>query len=259
MKPKAFIPAWLNQAKLTQAEFRVYCCLAARADIKTGIAWPKAETIASDCSMAKRTVWKSVKSLAEKQFIRKKGKKFADSNRYQILIPIDANEAPIANEPIDANEAPPIGAPFAPPIDANEAPGRVTKKSNQGKQTKAKIPYTPSMEATALASFFKSSLPPDMDIGNKWKTDWPKVFDALIEKGRDPDEIRAIIKWGRADSFWRSNFLSPAKLNKRDPSGVKYYDIFKAKMATPNSSQKPQTTAPPNLDLGDRKGEETQL
>lgn len=155
MTPSAFIPAWLNAAQLSQAEFRVYCCLAARADTKTGIAWPKAETIANDCLMARNTVWKSLKGLVEKGMIQKKGKRFADSNRYQIICPIGANGIPIeerpnrrkSDTPIGANgipkDAPPIGANGAPPIGANgilplaqmDSREGITNKSNQRRVT----------------------------------------------------------------------------------------------------------------------------
>jgi DNA-binding MarR family transcriptional regulator len=103
---KAFIPSWLDQAQLSQADFRVYCHLASRADNRTGIAWPQAESIARDCCMAKNTVWKSLKSLEAGKFIRRVGKPFAGSNRYQVLVPIGANEIPNEEPPIGANEIP---------------------------------------------------------------------------------------------------------------------------------------------------------
>jgi hypothetical protein len=33
--------------------------------------------------------------------------------------------------------------------------------------------------------------------------------------GRTDDEIRGVFGWANADSFWRSNILSPAKLRKQ--------------------------------------------
>lgn len=115
--PKAFIPAWLNNLRLSQAEFRVYCCLAARADTTTCIAWPQSSTIAQDCCMAPNTVWKSIRGLEEKQLIQKAGKPFGGSNRYRISAPpISANGIPIEGLPISAN-----GIPIdEPPIVSNE-------------------------------------------------------------------------------------------------------------------------------------------
>lgn len=105
--PKAFIPAWLNNLQLSQAEFRLYCNLAARADTKTGVAFPQSSTIAADCLMAKNTVWKTLQLLTEKRLIQRLGKPFGAANRYRVLIPpIGANQIPIDDEPMSANEIP---------------------------------------------------------------------------------------------------------------------------------------------------------
>lgn len=107
-----FIPSWLNQYGLNQAQFRVFCYLCSRAD-KTGVAWPKAETIAKDCQMAKNTVWKTIKELeSNARLIQRQKKSFGSSTRYRITLPIGANEIqsigangiPIENSPIGANE-----------------------------------------------------------------------------------------------------------------------------------------------------------
>jgi DNA-binding MarR family transcriptional regulator len=103
---KAFIPAWLNRAGLSKAEFRVYCCLASRADKDTRIAWPEAKTIARDCCMAMNSVWPTLKALEEKQLLRRMPKPFAGSNRYQVLEPISAKDAPIEAAPIEPKDIP---------------------------------------------------------------------------------------------------------------------------------------------------------
>ena len=103
---KAFIPSWLNRAGLSKAEFRVYCCLASRADKDTRIAWPEAKTIARDCCMAMNSVWPTLKALEEKQLLRRMPKPFAGSNRYQVLEPISAKDAPIETAPIEPKDAP---------------------------------------------------------------------------------------------------------------------------------------------------------
>lgn len=101
---KAFIPSWLNRAGLSKAEFRVYCCLASRADKDTRIAWPEAKTIARDCCMAMNSVWPTLKALEDKQLVRRMPKPFAGSNRYQVLEPISAKDAPIEAEPIEPKD-----------------------------------------------------------------------------------------------------------------------------------------------------------
>jgi hypothetical protein len=103
---KAFIPSWLNRAGLSKAEFRVYCCLASRADKDTRIAWPEAKTIARDCCMAMNSVWPTLKALEEKQLLRRMPKPFAGSNRYQVLEPIGPKDAPIEAAPIEPKDIP---------------------------------------------------------------------------------------------------------------------------------------------------------
>lgn len=55
---------------------------------------------------------------------------------------------------------------------------------------------------------------PDPD-GEKWQNDMRLL---VCDRGGDEDaflEIERIIEWCQADSFWRSNILSPAKLRKQ--------------------------------------------
>lgn len=183
-------------------------------------------------------------------FIRKNGKRFADSNRYQVLVPIDANEAPIeessivANEapigtsPIDANEAPTFGASNAPPIVANEAPGKTTKKANQRKLTNREI----SPEGIQFAQWFKSSLPESVNLKANWQQSFAETYDQLVRlDNRDPEQIRVVSRWARTDLFWKSNFMSPSKLRDRDKNGIQWFDVFTEKMKQPSGqSSRPQ-------------------
>src|SRR5690554_3072519 len=58
-----------------------------------------------------------------------------------------------------------------------------------------------------------------------------EVFDKLTRiDGYQPEQIQRAIEWARADDFWSSNFLSPAKLRNKDKNGVKYIDVFLAKL-----------------------------
>jgi hypothetical protein len=42
----------------------------------------------------------------------------------------------------------------------------------------------------------------------------------------EPDQLKVIIQKFRNDNFWCSNFLSPCKLLKKNPDGVRYVDVF---------------------------------
>lgn len=57
------------------------------------------------------------------------------------------------------------------------------------------------------------------------------LFDKLIRiDGYTPENIKRAIEWARNDDFWSANFLSPLKLRNRDKTGVKYIDVFLAKI-----------------------------
>lgn len=250
MKP--FIPSWLNMAGLSQAEFRVYCCLASRADNKTGVAWPKAESISADCLMAKNTVWKSIKSLESRNLIQRVGKPFQGSSRYRVLSPTGANEIPIES-PIGANEIPidafPIGANETPPIGANEILQSAQMDSREcnpknGIQRRVSNKEL-SPEGIQFAHWFKSSLPETVNLKVNWQESFAKVHDDLVRLDkRSPEEIRKVCQWARTDSFWKSNFMAPAKLRDRNTGGIQYFDLFSEKMKQPTTNG---TTATVNM------------
>lgn len=136
---RPFIPAWLDDAGLSQAEFRLYCHLWRRAD-RNGIAWPSVDgngddgnpstkSIVSVCGMARRTAWKTINRLIELKLIEKLGKRhFQSSNTYRVLSPIGAIEAPIEASTVSLEApviTPPtgaIGTPVGEPTGAIEAP-----------------------------------------------------------------------------------------------------------------------------------------
>lgn len=257
MKP--FIPAWLDSAGLSQSDFRLYCHLVRRADNSTDIAWPSADTAAATCGMARNTFWKSIGRLESAGAITRLGKKFGGSNRYKINAPFSANETPIDEPPIGANEIPiegdTIGAngapnddaanriPFDTPIGANEIRQSAQMDSREGNPKKViqrrksnKSDY--SLEAVQFAVWFKGSLPTGFDLQSNWQNTFSKAFDDLVRiDKRDPEEIRKVCQWAR-QSWWKDKFYSPGKLRKRNPDGIKYFDVFSEQM-------KPaKTTAP---------------
>lgn len=52
-----------------------------------------------------------------------------------------------------------------------------------------------------------------------------KLFDKLLKKYTKEDIILAI-NWAKNDSFWNTNFLSPAKLESKNSDKVLYIDVF---------------------------------
>ncbi len=84
------------------------------------------------------------------------------------------------------------------------------------------------------------------------KAKWLDCYQKLlrIEKVSE-QEILNIVKTFREDSFWQSNFQTLLKLRKKNDEGVKYIDVFKAKMN--NSNKNGQSTIhEPNIGDADR-------
>ena len=82
-----------------------------------------------------------------------------------------------------------------------------------------------------FALWFKSLLPEGTEANQATLGAWAKVYEQLVAYDkRPPEQIAAVCKWARQDSFWTTNFLSPLKLRRRNDDGVKYFDVFLAKM-----------------------------
>jgi biotin operon repressor len=82
-----FIPAWLDEAGLSQAEFRVFCHLCRRACNDAGVAWPSYDSIGEVCGMGRATVARCLRELEKRGLIVKDGKPFGGSSRYRITPP----------------------------------------------------------------------------------------------------------------------------------------------------------------------------
>lgn len=253
---RPFIPAWLDKSGLNQAEFRIYCHLSRSADNETGIAWPSYDSISKACFMARNTAWRTLRSLESKKFIRLIGKKFGGSNRYQVLFPIISNETPL--EAVPSNEAATVSnqAPLedwqssqmeysnsiksdTPTVSDLRQEGSPKKVLQRRKPTREVSP-----EGVQFAQWFKSSLPETVNLKSNWQQSFAKVHDDMIRlDNRSSEEIRKVSRWARTDPFWKSNFMSPEKLRKRNPSGIQYFDVFAERMKQPNGHQsKPAAT-----------------
>ena len=84
-----------------------------------------------------------------------------------------------------------------------------------------------SPEGTTFAHWFRDTLPEKTNMPDRWEKSFAQTYDDLVRlDGRDGAEIRRVCQWARNDSFWSSNFQSPAKLRKRNKDGIQYYDVF---------------------------------
>jgi Helix-turn-helix domain len=260
---RPFIPSWLDDAGLSQAEFRLYCHLCRRADNKTGIAWPSYAAMIKTCGGGKTTIRRSIESLSERGLIEKLGKPFGDTCRYRILSSIvppqgqmrDSNssatgtiEAGPIVPPQDCNSST-TGTPIVPPQGQEGNPSKVIQRRVSIRES--------STEGIQFAQWFKSSLPESVKLQDNWQQSFAKTYDDLVTLDkRTPEQILKVSRWARTDSFWQTNFMSPSKLRKRNRDAITYFDVFAEKMKQPtgNNPSKPITQA----DLGGRTSKNTE-
>ena len=92
---------------------------------------------------------------------------------------------------------------------------------------KSKSVRTHSVEATAYADYFASTLPSTVKVTESMRSSWAKVYDDMIRLDkRTHDEIYEVTAWARDDGFWRRNFLSANKLRNKNDDGITYYELF---------------------------------
>ena len=238
---KPFIPAWMDDLGLSPAEFRLYAHLCRSADNSTGLAWPSYKRMTAITGNGKTTLRRSINELEKRKLIQKVSKPFGGSCRYKVFpIILTREEIESSNNTItDTIDEPPIVPPQGQEGNLN--------KAIQGRESIVEF----SPEVKKLVLFFKDTLG-EITPPKKWKENFSKAINDLITKDKkNIEEIEEVIKWGRSDSFWKSNFYSPAKLRKKNKDGISYYDVFKDKMkASSNASYSNNKT----LNLGNRTG-----
>lgn len=233
---RPFIPSWLDDLGLPAAEFRVFLHLCRRADNSTGIAWPSYESMIETCGMGKSTIRRAIECLQDRKLIVSAGKPFGGSCRYKILPAIVPAEGRLeaSNSSISGTiESAPIvpsqdcnSSISDPPIVPPQGQEGIPRKGIQRRKSKGEV----SADGKAFANWFKSTLPGTINLGRNWQETFAKTFDELVRiDRRTPDDIRRVSAWARSDQFWSSNFMSPAKLRKKNKDGVSYFDVFAAK------------------------------
>lgn len=237
MKP--FIPAWLDDSGLSPADMRVFVHLCRSADNQSGISWPSYARMVEITGMSRATIARSVSELERRKLIEKIGKPFGGSCRYRVL-PIVSPESGLN----DSNsltrehiEAAPIVSPENCNMQRDETP-IVSPESKEGNPKKviqrrvSKIENSP--EGIEFAKWFKSTLPETINLKSDWQDTFAKAHDDLVRLDhRSPEEIRRVSQWARSDGFWKVQFMSPAKLRKRNGDGITYYDLFSERMKQP--------------------------
>jgi hypothetical protein len=252
-----FIPPWLDDLKIKPIPFRVLCNLLRRAG-EDGRCFPSAETIARDCRINRDTVWPTLQTLIDEGLIQKLKKGFQASNGYVLTLPIGGKTGVIDEEPIGGKTGVinPAQSAEKPGCQSAEKPGcqsaekRGREEIHSKKSILRKTSPEVSPEGIQFAHWFKSTLPASVNLKSDWQESFAKAHDDLVRLDhRSPEEIRQVCQWARSDPFWQTNFMSPAKLRKRNGDGITYFDLFAEKMK-PSHPAKP-ITAP--LNTGTRR------
>lgn len=117
-----------------------------------------------------------------------------------------------------------------PLIELEHAEGELDSDGKEEKKQKA------SERGLKFADWFKTILPPKINLSGNWRENWAKCFDDMLRLDkRTPEEIQKVCQWARSDDFWGSNFMSPMKLRERKDA-VQYFDTFAAKMASASAN-----------------------
>jgi hypothetical protein len=207
--------------------------------------------------MSDDTVWTALKSL-EADGIISRFKKFQGCNNFVIHLPITGETGAIDENPItgktgviDDHQLPEKAGCQLPEKAGCQLPEKRGQERIPSKESNRKKPSSEvSPEGLRFAQWFKSTLPPSVNLKSDWQESFAKAHDDLVRLDKRPsEEIRQVCQWARSDPFWQSNFMSPAKLRKRNGDGITYFDLFAEKMK-PSHPAKP-ITAP--LNTGTRR------
>lgn len=75
-------------------------------------------------------------------------------------------------------------------------------------------------------ALLKETEAPKLDVTDSMRNRWADTYDKMIRiDKRTKEQIVAVCKWARNDSFWRQNFLSPNRLRERKDD-VMWFDLF---------------------------------
>jgi len=104
----------------------------------------------------------------------------------------------------------------------------------------------------SVVLFFDENLRPKTP---EQKKTWLDTLDKVMKiDNYSPDQINTIVKQIRLDTFWRTNFLSITKLRNTDKQGVKYIDVFNAKVNGNGSNKQFNQTSKKRInDIWDRE------
>ncbi len=188
---RPFIPAWLDDAGLSAATFRLYCHLSRSADNDTGIAWPSYERMGKVCGISRATINRCLTELISRNLIEKAEKQyFGRSTRYMVLVPIVAPEARLS----DANSiiSGTIGVPIVAPENCNRASGEASIVAPEAREGNPKKVLQRRKPEPGLFPIGEALPFPSTEFKAAWQS-WER-HRMEIKKKLTPESIRQQFK-----------------------------------------------------------------
>lgn len=208
---------------LTGPQKAVMNCLAYHANETTLEAWPALETISSETGFGRTAVRNAIQALLSSGALssveKSEGRR---SNRYRVNL--DEPTASRTVQPLNDSSREQFNLP---PGEREPAASRTStcrlanpnkERTGKGTRNKSQQPekrFTQVDRAVADEIFAKMQIlhpghkPPNFDA-------WADEIRLMRERdGRTVAEIRELFAWANADSFWKANILSPAKLRQK--------------------------------------------
>ncbi|MGA2297178.1 MAG: DUF4373 domain-containing protein [FCB group bacterium] len=103
---------------------------------------------------------------------------------------------------------------------------------------KANVNSSSDMEdGIKFANYFRTLLPENTYISESTLTIWANVYRLLVRiELKTPEEIYAVCKWARENSFWKDKFLNPIQLTQKIDE-IEHIDIFLNQMKRENGKK----------------------
>lgn len=227
--------AWDTECE-THTQKLVLIALADNANDDGGC-WPSLTNIARRCSLSRQGILDQIADFERLGWLkveRQPGK----VNHYTLKLPNPSTALTSQPRgPVNLVDHYPSTALTGPvnPVDPNH-------KEPSEEPSKGKVKVV-SEEGIKFATWFATLLPEadKVRLAKNWLNRWAEAYDDMLRlDNRTKEQVIAVCRWARADSFWSANFLSPVKLRHRDSNGILYFDRFliKANEQT-NRHQKP--------------------
>ena len=187
-EPQPFIPYWLNEAGLSQSQFRLYCYLASRAGWKSRVCWPEISTILLECRMAKGTFRKALNALEAKGLVIRLPKPFGGSNRYRVFSQSGSDEAPCT--PSQSDQSPTYQPDQSATLKKVQMEGGESTSSNiQKKRERESAEREREQDGDSLFSF---SLPHGKEFEEAW-TSW-RQHRVEMERPLDTETSTSLLR-----------------------------------------------------------------